>query len=157
MRQIPFRQALREAMAEEMERDDRVFLMGEEVGAYQGAYKVSQGMLEKFGERRVLDTPIAETGFSDMLASGAVITGGTTLLDGMPEMGEKVLDLPVRRALPWFPYPMIAMMPSKSEMSASTSKKTGVVSFILSTSEVISCELSLYRIHLFKRASHVGY
>ena len=60
MRQIAFREALREAISEEMRRDERVFLMGEEVAEYNGAYKVSQGMLAEFGPRRVLDTPIAE-------------------------------------------------------------------------------------------------
>ena len=60
MRQIPFREAIREAMVEEMRRDERVFLMGEEVAEYNGAYKVSQGMLAEFGPRWVIDTPIAE-------------------------------------------------------------------------------------------------
>ncbi|KAA2243748.1 pyruvate dehydrogenase complex E1 component subunit beta [Chitinophaga agrisoli] len=64
MRQIAFRQALREALQEEMRRDDRVFLMGEEVAEYNGAYKVSQGMLDEFGAKRVIDTPIAELGFA---------------------------------------------------------------------------------------------
>lgn len=64
MRQIAFRQALREALQEEMRRDSKVFIMGEEVAEYNGAYKVSQGMLEEFGERRVIDTPIAELGFA---------------------------------------------------------------------------------------------
>lgn len=64
MREIAFRQALREAMEEEMRRDDTVFLMGEEVAEYNGAYKVSQGMLDEFGERRVIDTPISELGFA---------------------------------------------------------------------------------------------
>ena len=64
MRQIPFREALREAMVEEMRRDDRVYLMGEEVAEYNGAYKVSQGMLAEFGPRRVIDTPISELGFT---------------------------------------------------------------------------------------------
>ena len=64
MRVIPFREALREAMSEEMRRDDRVFLMGEEVAEYNGAYKVSQGMLAEFGEKRILDTPISELGFT---------------------------------------------------------------------------------------------
>lgn len=64
MRQIPFREALREAMSEEMRRDDSVFLMGEEVAEYNGAYKVSQGMLAEFGERRIIDTPISELGFA---------------------------------------------------------------------------------------------
>jgi pyruvate dehydrogenase E1 component beta subunit len=60
-------------MIEEMERDDRVFLMGEEVGHYQGAYKVSEGMLEKFGERRVIDTPIAEGGFAGVGVGAAMV------------------------------------------------------------------------------------
>lgn len=64
MRQIAFREALREAMNEEMRRDERVFLMGEEVAEYNGAYKVSQGMLAEFGPKRVIDTPIAELGFA---------------------------------------------------------------------------------------------
>src|SRR5690349_12020729 len=64
MRQIAFREALREALNEEMRRDERVFLMGEEVAEYNGAYKVSQGMLAEFGPRRVIDTPISELGFA---------------------------------------------------------------------------------------------
>src|SRR5215210_6114307 len=64
MRQIPFREAIREAMSEEMRRDDRVFLMGEEVAEYNGAYKVSQGMLAEFGPKRIIDTPISELGFA---------------------------------------------------------------------------------------------
>ena len=63
-RSIAFREALREAMNEEMRRDDRVFLMGEEVAEYNGAYKVSQGMLAEFGPKRVIDTPISELGFT---------------------------------------------------------------------------------------------
>lgn len=74
MRQIPFREALREAMTEEMRRDDRVFLMGEEVAEYNGAYKVSQGMLAEFGAKRVIDTPISELGFT-ALAVGAAQNG----------------------------------------------------------------------------------
>ncbi len=60
---ITYREALNQALQEEMRRDPRVFLMGEEVGVYQGAYKVSQGLLEEFGARRVIDTPISEAGF----------------------------------------------------------------------------------------------
>ncbi|MFM8807272.1 MAG: pyruvate dehydrogenase complex E1 component subunit beta [Sphingomonadales bacterium] len=63
-RSIAFREALREAMSEEMRRDDRIFLMGEEVAEYNGAYKVSQGMLAEFGPRRIIDTPISELGFA---------------------------------------------------------------------------------------------
>jgi pyruvate dehydrogenase E1 component beta subunit len=72
-RTIRFREALREAMIEEMERDDRVFLIGEEVGHYQGAYKVSEGMLEKFGSKRVIDTPIAEAGFAGVGVGAAMV------------------------------------------------------------------------------------
>src|SRR5574338_1541944 len=64
MKEVAFREALREAMQEEMRRDENVFLMGEEVAEYQGAYKVSQGMLEEFGEKRIIDTPISELGFA---------------------------------------------------------------------------------------------
>ena len=64
LRSITVREALRDAMAEEMRRDDRVFVMGEEVAEYQGAYKVTQGLLEEFGARRVIDTPITEHGFA---------------------------------------------------------------------------------------------
>jgi len=81
-RTIRYREALREAMTEEMERDDRVFLMGEEVGHYQGAYKVSEGMLEKFGERRVIDTPIAEGGFAGV-GVGAAMVGLRPIIEFM--------------------------------------------------------------------------
>ncbi len=81
-RTIRYREALREAMIEEMERDDRVFLMGEEVGHYQGAYKVSEGMLEKFGERRVIDTPIAEGGFAG-IGVGAAMVGLRPIIEFM--------------------------------------------------------------------------
>jgi pyruvate dehydrogenase E1 component beta subunit len=74
MREIAFREALREAMQEEMRADERVFLLGEEVAEYNGAYKVSQGMLNEFGEKRVIDTPIAELGFAG-IAVGAAMNG----------------------------------------------------------------------------------
>jgi len=70
MKTLQFREALREAMCEEMRLDSRVFLLGEEVAEYNGAYKVSQGMLDEFGAKRVIDTPIAELGFSG-IAVGA--------------------------------------------------------------------------------------
>lgn len=82
MRVLRFREALREAMIEEMERDDRVFLMGEEVGYYQGAYKISEGMLDKFGPRRVIDTPIAEGGFAG-LGVGAAMVGLRPIIEFM--------------------------------------------------------------------------
>jgi pyruvate dehydrogenase E1 component beta subunit len=73
MRTIRYREALREAMAEEMRRDPKVFVMGEEVGHYQGAYKVTQGLLDEFGDERVLDTPIAESGFSGIGVGAAMV------------------------------------------------------------------------------------
>lgn len=82
MRQIAFRQALREALQEEMRRDERVFLMGEEVAEYNGAYKVSQGMLDEFGPRRVIDTPIAELGFT-AIGVGAAQNGLRPVLEFM--------------------------------------------------------------------------
>jgi pyruvate dehydrogenase E1 component beta subunit len=82
MRQIALREALREAMNEEMRRDENVFLMGEEVAEYNGAYKVSQGMLEEFGEKRVIDTPIAELGFS-AIAVGAAQNGLRPIVEFM--------------------------------------------------------------------------
>jgi pyruvate dehydrogenase E1 component beta subunit len=81
-RQIAFREAIREAMNEEMRRDDRVFLMGEEVAEYNGAYKVSQGMLDEFGEKRVIDTPISELGFT-AIAVGAAQTGLRPIVEYM--------------------------------------------------------------------------
>ncbi|SFW62901.1 pyruvate dehydrogenase complex E1 component subunit beta [Chitinophaga sancti] len=82
MRQIAFRQALREALQEEMRRDERVFLMGEEVAEYNGAYKVSQGLLDEFGEKRVIDTPIAELGFT-AIGVGAAQNGLRPVLEFM--------------------------------------------------------------------------
>jgi pyruvate dehydrogenase E1 component beta subunit len=81
-RVITFREALREAMIEEMERDPTIFLMGEEVGHYQGAYKVSEGMLDRFGERRVIDAPIAETGFAGV-GIGAAMVGLRPIIEFM--------------------------------------------------------------------------
>ena len=74
MATVTVREALRDAMAEEMRRDERVFLIGEEVAQYQGAYKVSQGLLDEFGDKRVIDTPITEHGFTG-LAVGAAMGG----------------------------------------------------------------------------------
>ncbi|MCC6907895.1 MAG: pyruvate dehydrogenase complex E1 component subunit beta [Phycisphaerales bacterium] len=81
-RQIQFREAIREAMSEEMRRDKRVFLMGEEVAQYQGAYKVSQGMLDEFGEKRVIDVPISENGFAG-LGVGAAMMGLRPIIEFM--------------------------------------------------------------------------
>ena len=79
---ITYREALNAALAEEMERDPDVFLMGEEVGVYNGAYKVSKGLLEKFGEMRVVDTPITELGFAG-LGVGAAMTGVRPVIEFM--------------------------------------------------------------------------
>src|SRR3954462_2840639 len=79
---MQFREALRSAMTEEMERDETVFLMGEEVAQYNGAYKVSQGMLDKFGPKRVIDTPISEAGFSG-LGVGAATCGLRPIIEFM--------------------------------------------------------------------------
>ncbi len=76
------REALRDAMAEELRRDDTVFLMGEEVGQYQGAYKISQGLLEEFGPRRVIDTPITEQGFTGV-GIGAAFAGLRPIVEFM--------------------------------------------------------------------------
>ncbi len=82
MRQIAFREALREALSEEMRRDDRVFMMGEEVAEYNGAYKVTQGMLAEFGPKRVIDTPISELGFT-AIGVGAAQNGLRPVLEYM--------------------------------------------------------------------------
>jgi pyruvate dehydrogenase E1 component beta subunit len=82
MREIQFREALQEAMSEEMRRDKNVFLMGEEVAEYNGAYKVSQGMLDEFGPERVLDTPIAELGFAG-IGVGAPMNGIRPIIEFM--------------------------------------------------------------------------
>lgn len=82
MREIQFREALREAMSEEMRRDKNVFLMGEEVAEYNGAYKVSQGMLDEFGPKRVIDTPIAELGFAG-IGVGAAANGLRPIIEFM--------------------------------------------------------------------------
>jgi pyruvate dehydrogenase E1 component beta subunit len=82
MREIQFREALREALNEEMRRDESIFLMGEEVAEYNGAYKVSQGMLDEFGPKRVIDTPIAELGFAG-IGVGAAINGLRPVIEFM--------------------------------------------------------------------------
>ena len=82
MREITYRQALNEALAEELERDPNVFLMGEEVAEYNGAYKVSQGLLDRFGPRRIIDTPISENGFAG-LGVGAAMVGLRPIIEFM--------------------------------------------------------------------------
>jgi pyruvate dehydrogenase E1 component beta subunit len=82
MAEMQFREALRAAMVEEMERDDTIFLMGEEVAEYDGAYKVSEGMLAQFGAKRVIDTPISENGFAG-LGIGAALNGLRPIVEFM--------------------------------------------------------------------------
>lgn len=82
MRTIQFREAICEAMSEEMRRDERVYLMGEEVAEYNGAYKASKGMLEEFGPKRVIDTPIAELGFSG-IGVGSAMNGLRPIIEFM--------------------------------------------------------------------------
>jgi pyruvate dehydrogenase E1 component beta subunit len=82
MSTMRYREAVRAAMIEEMERDDRVYLIGEEVGQYQGAYKVSEGMLERFGPKRVVDTPITESGFTG-ISIGAAMVGLRPIVEYM--------------------------------------------------------------------------
>ncbi|MHB8839897.1 MAG: alpha-ketoacid dehydrogenase subunit beta, partial [Gemmatimonadaceae bacterium] len=79
---ITYREALNQALREEMARDDRVYLMGEEVGVYNGAYKVSKGLLEEFGENRVVDSPIAELGFAG-IGVGSAMAGLRPVIEFM--------------------------------------------------------------------------
>lgn len=82
MRKIRYREALREAMNEEMRRDEMIYLMGEEVAEYNGAYKVSQGMLDEFGPKRIIDTPISELGFS-AIGVGSAMNGLRPIIEFM--------------------------------------------------------------------------
>ena len=82
MRTIQFREAICEAMSEEMRADESIYLMGEEVAEYNGAYKASKGMLDEFGEKRVIDTPIAELGFAGV-AIGSTMTGNRPIVEYM--------------------------------------------------------------------------
>ena len=98
MRTIPLRQALREAMEEEMRRDKSVFLMGEEVAQYNGAYKVSQGMLDEFGAKRVIDTPITELGFA-AIGVGAAMNDTRPIIEFMTwNFAELAIDQVVNHA-----------------------------------------------------------
>ena len=82
MKTIQFREAIAQAMSEEMRRDDAIYLMGEEVAEYNGAYKASKGMLDEFGEKRVIDTPISEAGFSG-IGVGSTMTGNRPIIEFM--------------------------------------------------------------------------
>ena len=82
MKTVQFREAICEAMSEEMRRDESVYLMGEEVAEYNGAYKASKGMLDEFGELRVIDTPISEAGFSGV-GVGSTMVGARPIIEFM--------------------------------------------------------------------------
>ena len=82
MKTLQFRQAIVEAMSEEMRRDESIYLMGEEVAEYNGAYKASKGMLDEFGDKRVIDTPISELGFSG-IGVGSTMTGNRPIIEFM--------------------------------------------------------------------------
>jgi len=82
MKTIQFREAIAQAMSEEMRRDESIYLMGEEVAEYNGAYKASKGMLDEFGEKRVIDTPISEAGFSG-IGVGSTMTGNRPIIEFM--------------------------------------------------------------------------
>jgi pyruvate dehydrogenase E1 component beta subunit len=82
MKEVRFRDAIREAMVEEMRKDDQIFLMGEEVGEYNGAYKVTEGMLDEFGKKRVIDTPISELSFAG-IGAGAAMNGLRPIVEFM--------------------------------------------------------------------------
>ncbi len=118
---LQYREALNQAMREEMERDPRVCLMGEEVGAYNGAYKVSKGMLDAFGPERVLDTPIAELGFTG-LSVGAAMAGLRPIVEVMTfNFAILALDQIVNSAAKMlymsggqFPIPMVVRGPGGS-------------------------------------------
>lgn len=118
---LQFREALREAMIEEMKRDESVFLMGEEVAEYNGAYKVSEGMLEMFGPKRVVDTPISELGFAG-LGVGAAMVGLKPIIEFMTfNFSLVAIDAVINSAAKMlnmsggqFPIPMVFRGPSGS-------------------------------------------
>jgi pyruvate dehydrogenase E1 component beta subunit len=121
MRVIQFREAIAEAMSEEMRRDEKVFLLGEEVAEYNGAYKASQGMLDEFGPKRVIDTPIAELGFAG-IAAGAAMNGLRPIVEFMTfNFSLVAIDQLINSAAKMmqmsngqFPMPMVFRGPSAS-------------------------------------------
>lgn len=123
---ITYREALNQALREEMQRDDRVFLMGEEVGVYQGAYKVSKGLLQEFGEMRVVDTPITELGFAGV-GVGAAMVGLRPIIEFMTwNFALLALDQVVNAAAKMlymsggqFPMPMVFRGPNGAALQLS--------------------------------------
>jgi pyruvate dehydrogenase E1 component beta subunit len=123
---MTYRDALNMALREEMQRDDRVFLMGEEVGVYQGAYKVSKGLLQEFGEQRVVDTPITELGFAGV-GVGAAMVGLRPIIEFMTwNFALLALDQVVNAAAKMnymsggqFPMPMVFRGPNGAALQLS--------------------------------------
>ena len=123
---MTYRDALNMALREEMQRDDRVFLMGEEVGVYQGAYKVSRGLLQEFGEMRVVDTPITELGFAGV-GVGAAMVGLRPVIEFMTwNFALLALDQVVNSAAKMlymsggqFPMPMVFRGPNGAALQLS--------------------------------------
>lgn len=121
MRVIQFREAIAEAMSEEMRRDEKIFLLGEEVAEYNGAYKASQGMLDEFGPKRIIDTPIAELGFAG-IATGAAMNGLRPIVEFMTfNFSLVAIDQIINSAAKMmqmsdgqFPIPMVFRGPSAS-------------------------------------------
>ena len=121
MKTIQFREAICEAMSEEMRRDESIYLMGEEVAEYNGAYKASKGMLDEFGEKRVIDTPIAELGFAG-IATGAAMNGLRPIVEFMTfNFSLVAIDQIINSAAKMmqmsngqFPMPMVFRGPSAS-------------------------------------------
>ena len=133
---ISYREALNQAMREEMERDDDVFLMGEEVGHYQGAYKVSQGLLQRFSERRVVDAPIAEMGFAGV-GIGAAMVGLRPIIEFMTfNFSLVAIDQIVNNAAKiyqmsggQFPIPMVFRGPSGPAVQVASQHSQALESF----------------------------
>lgn len=133
---ISMREALNQAMREEMERDEDVFLMGEEVGHYQGAYKVSQGLLQRFSERRVVDTPIAEMGFAGV-GVGAAMVGLRPIIEFMTfNFSLVAIDQIINNAAKiyqmsggQFPIPIVFRGPSGPAVQVSSQHSQALESF----------------------------
>ena len=136
MKTVFFREALREALVEEMRRDERVFLMGEEVAQYNGAYKVSQGMLDEFGARRVIDTPIAELGFTG-IGVGAAMNGLRPVIEFMTfNFSLVAIDQVVNSASKMLSMLMRLVRSSKAFLICSFSNKFNAIKRSLSCSSV---------------------
>ena len=102
MQELQFREAIAQAISEEMRLDNSIFLMGEEVAEYNGAYKASKGLLDEFGSKRVIDTPISEAGFSG-IGVGAAMNGLRPIIEFMTfNFSFALFRQPTARTLQWF-------------------------------------------------------